>query len=195
MAEQSDWKSYAAAEYRSKREAALKKAALCAKAVERASARHAEAEQEVRDLDAGARVFGLDVVAVSAGGEVVAIEAKATPVTGEIPTPAPAPAGGASARDIVLTALKEVAPQPLKAQQLRTIIETQLGRPVHYKTSGMTLYRLAEAKLVHRRGTDWYYGPSVEPEPATFFGAGEIDEEDASWVDEHLGTDEEGSHM
>lgn len=72
------------------------------------------------------------------------------------PKRAPASGGDVTAREVILDALREAFPKPMKAAQLREIIEERLGREIHYKTPGMTLYRLAEANEVYRKGHQWY---------------------------------------
>lgn len=71
-----------------------------------------------------------------------------------------------SARDVVLAALREVYPSALRSDDVRRLIESHLGRPVHYKTPGMTLYRLSQEGLVQRHGRSWYALMPKEEEEA-----------------------------
>ena len=64
--------------------------------------------------------------------------------------------GEPTAREIILDALRNAAPEPMKAAELRKVIQDRLGREIHYKTPGMSLYRLAEEGLVHREGHRWF---------------------------------------
>lgn len=183
-----DWREGARAEYREKRAALVKNVASAVKAEARAVQRRTEYEQQLADLDAGARAFGLEV---DPAGQ---------------PSPEPKPPhddGQVPVKDIVLRALARQHPLPLRAKALRAIIEAELGRAVHYKTPGMTLYRLAENRLVRREGLDWYatddgildaglnYQPShpddpPEYDPSEMF----VDEEtDAVTSDPHFADD------
>lgn len=56
-------------------------------------------------------------------------------------------------KSIILNALAERS--PMKAKELKAVIEAKIGRKVHYKTPGVTLYRLAENDLVRRDFHDW----------------------------------------
>jgi hypothetical protein len=59
-----------------------------------------------------------------------------------------------SAREIVLEYL---ADNPgAKSAELKTVIEEHLGREIHYKTPGMTLYRLTQENKVRREGHRWF---------------------------------------
>lgn len=143
MSDAVDWREGARAEYRSKRVELVKRVESQRKAEQRASERRAASERALEDLDAGARAFNLLDVSEMPGAEVQA-GAKTAPDDGQ-----------GSVKHIVLRALAKQHPRPLRAKELRAIIEAELGREVHYKTPGMTLYRLAENRLVQRTGLDW----------------------------------------
>jgi hypothetical protein len=143
-----DWRAAARDEYREKRADLERKVGAATKAEKRAAERRAELEQELRDLDAGARAFGIDLLVSDGQGGMVAIEVKAH-----------AEAPESNSREIILTALMEAGPQGLRAKKLKSIIERHLGRSIHYKTPGMTLYRLAGEGLVNRTGYDWFITP------------------------------------
>lgn len=160
-----DWREPASAEYREKRAAALKKLAVAKKAQQKAQERVEEAEREVGDLDAGARAFGLDLAIVSQEGRTV-IEVKRA--ESDTATESPGAIDEPSTREIILEALEDAYPNPLKARELKMIIEQRLGRPIHYKTPGMTLYRLALHQAVHRAGNNWFWSPPAtqgDPDP------------------------------
>lgn len=137
--DQMDWRAAARAEYAHKRVELGKRVAAAAKAEEKAKKRREEAEAEMRDLEAGARAFGLTVD-----------DAASQSVTAPEPS-----ADGPSAKQIIVNALTMAYPNGVKAAQLRAIVERELGRPVHYKTAGMTLYRLKDAGEVERDGILW----------------------------------------
>lgn len=168
----SDWRAAAAAEYRARRDELLKKVEAATRAEQRAGEKRAEAERDLGELDIGAKAFGIDVFIHGIDGPT-AIETKNPQTDGD----------GQSARQIILTALEAAYPTPMRAANLKRIIEQELGREVHYKTPGMTLYRLAEQKLVRREGRDWHLvrlpatGPAnpAEPQGANDF---DFDQED-----------------
>ena len=64
-----------------------------------------------------------------------------------------------SIRDMVLEQLKLAGKRGMKATPLRGMIESLLGRRLHDKTIGMTLYRLSKDGSVRRDGIDWYFVP------------------------------------
>lgn len=71
----------------------------------------------------------------------------------------------ATVRDGVVAQLKAAGKAGTKAALIREHIEKVTGRSLHYKTVGMTLYRLAEKGQVRREGHRWFYVP-----PPTFLG-------------------------
>lgn len=69
------------------------------------------------------------------------------------------PAGDLSIREAVIDQLKMAGKKGIKAATLRRIIENMLGRQLHYKTIGMTLYRLSEKGQARRDGVIWFHVP------------------------------------
>lgn len=64
-------------------------------------------------------------------------------------------------RDMVLKQLEGAGEKGIKAQAIQRTIEGTLGRKLHYKTVGMTLYRLSVKGEAHRGGHFiWYFGPN-----------------------------------
>ncbi len=74
----------------------------------------------------------------------------------------PAPARQAKVKDAVLNRLREIAPIGERSLPLRQYIERAHSLHVHEKTVGMTLYRLSQEGIVHRKGQTWFYGPQAE---------------------------------
>jgi hypothetical protein len=145
MSEAVDWRTPATLEYRAKRADLQKRLSAAARAEQRAAERRADLETQLNDLDAGARAFGLE--------------------TSSVPETAAPPSGGIGAaveggsplvREIIMSALEAAYPKGLRAKQLKAIIEQRLGREIHYKTPGMTLYRLETSQDVRREGYDWF---------------------------------------
>lgn len=70
-----------------------------------------------------------------------------------------------SIRDLILLYLKQAGATGEKAAVLRRRVETFLNRQIHYKTIGMSLYRLSKEKppMVRREGQVWFLAfPWVE---------------------------------
>lgn len=64
-------------------------------------------------------------------------------------------------RDMVLEQLKNAGDIGIKASAIQRTIEIRLGRKLHYKTVGMTLYRLSTKGEAHRgERFIWYFGPN-----------------------------------
>ena len=64
-------------------------------------------------------------------------------------------------RDAVLDRLRIMAPEGQKAAALRLHLDISHSMRLHEKTVGMTLYRLSQEGLVHRKGQTWFYGPQA----------------------------------
>jgi len=79
--------------------------------------------------------------------------------------------GHASIRERVLDLLRAAGEKGAKASQLQPVIEGELGRKLHYKTIGMTLYRLSEKGLAERVGYTWFYVPQKNSPGAASTGA------------------------
>jgi hypothetical protein len=71
-----------------------------------------------------------------------------------------------SVRDMVLHLLKEAGAKGIAATAIRKEIETSRGAELHYKTVGMTLYRLSQDKLARREGRTWF-ATTANPGAAT----------------------------
>lgn len=75
------------------------------------------------------------------------------------------PGAEPSIRDLILLYLKQAGVKGEKAAFLRRKVETFLNRQIHYKTIGMSLYRLSKESppLVRREGQVWFLAyPWVE---------------------------------
>jgi hypothetical protein len=62
-------------------------------------------------------------------------------------------------REAVLDQLRIAGETGMKALTLRRVIEKTIGHSIHYKTVGMTLYRLSEKGLVRREKLIWFSVP------------------------------------
>ncbi|WP_339036048.1 hypothetical protein WHZ78_33460 [Bradyrhizobium symbiodeficiens] len=93
--------------------------------------------------------------------------------TAETPAPAPplpnvasttlTPGAEPSIRDLILLYLNQAGPRGEKAAVLRRRVETFLNRQIHYKTIGMSLYRLSKETppMVRREGQTWFLIPAA----------------------------------
>jgi hypothetical protein len=70
-----------------------------------------------------------------------------------------APIADGSIRAAVLERLQKAGEAGIKGAEIRREIENKLGRKLHEKTIGMTLYRLSLKGLSRREGITWYYVP------------------------------------
>jgi len=70
------------------------------------------------------------------------------------------PAADTSIREAVLDQLKNAGEAGAKAADIRREIEKNLGRKLHEKTIGMTLYRLSLKGQSKRDGITWFYVPT-----------------------------------
>ncbi|MCK1606341.1 hypothetical protein IVB02_34360 [Bradyrhizobium sp. 166] len=63
-----------------------------------------------------------------------------------------------SIRDLILLYLKQAGAKGEKASQMRRRVEIFLNRQIHYKTIGMSLYRLSKETppMVRREGQTWF---------------------------------------
>lgn len=68
-------------------------------------------------------------------------------------------------KDTVLELLKGAYPAPMKAADVQAQAEARIGSKFHPKTSGMTLYRLAQDGLVRREGHKWFFVPEENRRP------------------------------
>jgi hypothetical protein len=136
--------------------------------VERASidARITSVDALLADCAVAARLFGVDLpsaVAPQRAGRQLDLEAHFhagaaradLTVTPKETPPPPSYMTTPTIREMVMAYLKNAGPAGSKAGPIRRHVESVLNRQVHYKTVGMTLYRLAQEKLVHREGLVW----------------------------------------
>lgn len=72
-------------------------------------------------------------------------------------------------RDLVASELQRAGAAGTRAGPLRSFVEKALGRQIHYKTIGMTLYRLSkdEPPQARREGVIWYFVPPPSAETKT----------------------------
>lgn len=61
-----------------------------------------------------------------------------------------------SVRELTLEQLKQAGVQGITAAAIRNHIETVRSTQLHYKTVGMTLYRLTQDGLARREGRTWF---------------------------------------
>lgn len=141
MVQKDDWKAEAAQVYHEKRRQLLSRREDFTKQIMDLNEKINEIQRQISNLDVGAMAFGLPVPGLTSGK-------------------APIPRQRLF-KDVALEKLKEAYPKPLKAAQLKEAVERQLGRTVHPKTPGMSLYRLAQDKLVRREGHKWYFVPKA----------------------------------
>jgi hypothetical protein len=66
-----------------------------------------------------------------------------------------------SVREMVLQLLNEAGAKGTTASTVREAIEKSRGAELHYKTVGMTLYRLSQEKLARREGRTWFAVPET----------------------------------
>nr|WP_166476482.1 hypothetical protein [Bradyrhizobium symbiodeficiens]QIP03224.1 hypothetical protein HAU86_27095 [Bradyrhizobium symbiodeficiens] len=73
------------------------------------------------------------------------------------------PGAEPSIRDLILLYLKQAGSKGEKAALLRRKVETFLNRQIHYKTIGMSLYRLSKESppAVRREGQVWFLVPPL----------------------------------
>jgi hypothetical protein len=69
------------------------------------------------------------------------------------------PTADVSVREVVIAELLAAGPKGARAALIRQKVEAATGRKLHYKTIGMTLYRLSEKGLVRRNGLTWFGVP------------------------------------
>lgn len=135
-----DWRKQASEELRAKLRAERDLVATLLEQERIARASREEAEKRAQDLLVAAAALGIKIE-----------ESRVDPIREARYEPSAAPT---TARDVIL---QQLAENPgMKSAELRVAIEGALGRGVHYKTPGMTLYRLAEDGLVQREGHRWF---------------------------------------
>ena len=62
-------------------------------------------------------------------------------------------------REFILDEAKKAHPNPVRAGLIQKALEAERGEKVHYKTVGMTLYRLSIDGLMKRNKYDWFFVP------------------------------------
>lgn len=112
-----------------------------------------------RDAVAAGRLFGVEIAVPPDVRELPPVAQRI--VAGLEPTmPQPSlfdSTGELTIRQAVLDQLRMAGKKGLKARALRRVIENMVGRQLHYKTIGMTLYRLATKGYVRREGIVWFF--------------------------------------
>lgn len=161
----SDWREAAAAEYAERRAALVRAREKAFKTRLSLDRKISAKEAEIAELDRGAKVFGLSIPTdpqsmfgddpaqypVGMAPPVVQSTGAAQPKSGQF-------------KDVTLELLAKAYPAPLKAADVQEAAEAALGRPFHWKTSGMTLYRLKTEGAVRRDGQWWFYVPPEDRE-------------------------------
>lgn len=151
----SNWREAAAAEYAERRAALVRQRERDAKTVANLQKKIAERDAEISDLDRGAKVFGLPVPdegsffpeLVNAAQQAVA-QFKDTGRSGQ-----------RQFKDVAVELLAHAYPEPLKAAEIQEGVQRELGRSFHWKTAGMTLFRLKKDFQVSRHGQNWFFVP------------------------------------
>jgi hypothetical protein len=154
-----DWRDAARLDYQARRAAAVKRRDQAGARLKRIREKFAEAEAEIDELDRGAKVFGLipdsqlqaDLV-VSDGQRRLLMEFKS----------ASSPVSARQFKDFTVEALEKHYPRPVKAAEIQQWAEAQLRRGFHWKTAGMTLYRLKKDGTARREGQNWFFVPPEE---------------------------------
>ena len=119
---------------------------------QRAEERVAEIRQQFMDLISAGRLFEVKIEAPDFAQRPLALPASENQVA-TFDTGAET-----SIREIVLDQLKMAGKKGVKASTIRRVVESTLGRQIHYKTIGMTLYRLSEKSppQARREGFIWF---------------------------------------
>lgn len=88
-------------------------------------------------------------------------EMEAAAIAGELASPA----GQPTIKEFILEQARLAAPKPVRATQMRKDFEARFGKPVHYKSFGMSLYRLSLDGAMRREGkADWHFVPEDQRE-------------------------------
>jgi hypothetical protein len=123
--------------------------------IEAAQAMITESEEEktellkrIADCSAAARVLDFDLSAAMRAADQSNGVVMASAVSRANPQPI---------REMVLEFAREASPKPVRASEVRKLVEQKRGAPIHEKTIGMTLYRLSRERLMRRDGWDWYF--------------------------------------
>lgn len=142
----SDWRKSAFLDYVQKRSDLRERIEDANASIQRLMREFRELSEQVEQLDAAAKVFGLPV-----DGDSV-----------KTPTP-PQAKNKRQFKHIAFDVLKRAYPNTVKASEIQEEAERQLGRKFHDKTAGMTLYRFLQKRIAERVGhSDWRYIPPKE---------------------------------
>ena len=177
-----DWRDAAAIEYRDNRAELVRQRARGLKAIERMQKRLGEIDENISDLDRGAKAFGLAMPEVTLDRKQAAVRAAGDEMVRQAALlqerlgPDAKVFNSASDRvfavagvsrqfkDVALKLLADAYPAPLKAAEVQHHAQIELGREFHWKTAGMTLYRLKNEFKVRRQGQDWFFVPEDQRE-------------------------------
>lgn len=145
-----DWREPATEEYLERRDALARRRDKAESTLISLQKKIATLESEIAELDRSARVFGLTVPGED--GERILFTVQPS---GHI--------SGGQFKDVALDYLAEVYPTPKRAIDVQRFVEATLGRSFHWKTAGMTLYRLKNEHKVRREGPRlWAFVPEEE---------------------------------
>jgi hypothetical protein len=115
-------------------------------------ANQAQLQEQINQCYAAATLFGFDLLTAASTHQFDAGDASQPSPT----IPPPSTAAPSNIKDFVLECVQRAYPNPVRAAQLRRQLQ-ELGRAVHEKTIGMTLYRLLKQGFLRREGFDWFY--------------------------------------
>jgi hypothetical protein len=118
-----------------KRKQLLSRQASIAKAI-------TEAEIRLNDIRAAARVFSVDLDSENGSNEKQNSIESADGIKNSV-------------KDYIVEYLKKYHPLPQKAKSIQISYELEYATKLHYKTIGMSLYRLAVDGVVKREGRNW----------------------------------------
>ncbi len=134
----------------------------------------ARAREVAQRANAAASLITATASAVTLAASARSAAASVVKALENPPSPPPAPSAASVSpppaaqkkipriRDIVLDQLRAAGASGQKATPMRRYIESTYSTEIHDKTVGMTLYRLAQEHLVHRKGQIWFFGPSPD---------------------------------
>lgn len=146
-----DWKEPAAADLRAQLDECLREIKEYDDQARQIAARRDQTSERAEELKSAARTLGINLTPF-----------QLTPPEEAPLIPSRGQGTSLSAADIILEALSENYPKPLRSADFRRIIQERIGRPIHEKTPGMSLYRLSKAGKVRREGVDWFLQPKRE---------------------------------
>ncbi len=139
------------------------------KSIEDAQARIQALDKIMGDANSGLRVFDIDVdnndvwkALVEKHLDQIKFElwdVQPQSIAATVPQNIPAPAASEppTIYQMALQYLKQAGDKGAKASVIQTYVEKALGREIHFKTIGMSLYRLLKRGQVRRKGHTWFY--------------------------------------